>query len=279
MRKKRKTKAAQENASAEKASLAPAAIGSQLEQALRTAGLQKLPDKKLPDGKKAAAVAKQGLAKLGPAKLGPAKPAPAMSLAKPAPAEPPPLRPRSPYTPGELAALGDAYRGARPIKRKSPVLHRVGPKPQPRAVDPVAVAADREARERLGALVAGDVRFDVQLERDGYVQALRQGGSRKLLAAVQSSSFAPDATLDLHGLHAPEAATRVHDFVRHEHKRGARKILIIVGKGSHSADGTSVLGPVTRDALTRGGAAPLVQAFATAHSVHGGRGALAILLR
>ena len=268
MRKKRKTKAAQENASAEKASLAPGPIGSQLEEALRTAGLQKLPDKK----KNAASVAKQG-----PAKPVPAKPAPTMSVAKP-PADPP-LRPRSPYTAGELAALGDAYRGARPIKRKSPVLHRVGPKPGPRAVDPVAVAADREARDRLGALIAGDVRFEVQLERDGYVQALRQGASRKLLAAVQSSSFAPDATLDLHGFHAPEAATRVHDFVRHEHKRGARRILIIVGKGSHSEDGTSVLGPVTRDALTRGGAAPLVQAFATAHSAHGGRGALAILLR
>jgi DNA-nicking Smr family endonuclease len=268
MRKKRKTKAAQENASAEKASLAPGPIGSQLEEALRTAGLQKLPDKKT----------HVPVAKQGPAKPAPAKPAPAMSVAKSLATDPPP-RPRSPYTAGELAALGDAYRGARPIKRKSPVLHRVGPKPGPRAVDPVAVAADREARERLGALVAGDVRFEVQLERDGYVQALRQGASRKLLAAVQSSSFAPDATLDLHGFHAPEAATRVHDFVRHEHKRGARRILIIVGKGSHSEDGTSVLGPVTRDALTRGGAAPLVQAFATAHSAHGGRGALAILLR
>jgi DNA-nicking Smr family endonuclease len=268
MRKKRKTKAAQENATAEKASLVPVAIGSQLEEALRTAGLQKLPDKKN----------RAPVAKKGPAKPIAATPAPPMSVATPAPAEPPP-RPRSPYTAGELAALGDAYRGARPIKRKSPVLHRVGPKPQPRAVDPVAIAADREARERLGALIAGDVRFDVQLERDGYVQALRQGASRKLLAAVQSSSFVPDVTLDLHGFHAPEAATRVHDFVRHEHKRGARRVLIIVGKGSHSADGTSVLGPVTRDALTRGGAAPLVQAFATAHSVHGGRGALAILLR
>jgi DNA-nicking Smr family endonuclease len=264
MRKKRKTKAAQENASDEKASPAPVAIGSQLEQALRTAGLQKLPDNKK---------AKRPATKPVHVPV----PLPASAAAKPT-ADPPP-RPRSPYTAGELAALGDAYRGARPIKRKSPVLHRVGPKPQPRSVDPVALAADREARERLGALIAGDVRFDVQLERDGYVQALRQGASRKLLAAVQSSSFAPDATLDLHGFHAPEAATRVHDFVRHEHKRGARRLLIIVGKGSHSEDGTSVLGPVTRDALTRGGAAPLVQAFATAHFAHGGRGALAILLR
>lgn len=268
MRKKRKTKAAQESASQEKASLAPVAIGSQLGAALKTAGLEKLPDKK----KKPAVTAK-------PLPVSAPKPMPVPASAAARPNAEPPPRPRSPYTAGELAALGDAYRGARPIKRKSPVLHRVGPKIEPRAVDPVAVAADREARERLGALIAGDVKFDVQLERDGYVQALRQGAQRKLLSAVQGSSFGPDATLDLHGFHAPEAATRVHDFVREQHKRGARRLLIIVGKGSHSEDGTSVLGPVARDALTRGGAAPLVQAFASAHATLGGRGALAVLLR
>jgi DNA-nicking Smr family endonuclease len=268
MRKKRKMKAAAEQAASATPSLGPVAIGSQLEHALRSAGLQKLPDKKAAKAKAvAASVAK-----------------PAASVAKPPPPPPPKAdvpeqRPRSPYTAGELAALGDAYRGARPIKRKSPVHHRVGPKLQPRAVDPVAVAADREARERLGALIAGDVRFDVQLERDGYVQALRQGASQKLLTAVQGSAFSPDAQLDLHGLHAPEAATRVHDFVRAEHRRGARRLLIIVGKGSHSEAGVSVLAPVARDALTRGGAAPLVQAFASAHATLGGRGALAVMLR
>jgi DNA-nicking Smr family endonuclease len=263
MRKKRKTKAAQDSASQENAPPKPVTIGSQLESALRTAGLEKLPDKK-----KAAAAAKK------PA----APPAKAPAPVPVAPAAPP-ARPRSPYTAGELAALGDAYRGARPLKRKSPVLHRVGPKIEPRAADPQALAADREARDRLGALIAGDVRFDVQLERDGFVQALRQGAARKLLTAVQASAFGPDATLDLHGMHAPEAARAVHDFVRNEHRRGARRLLIIVGKGNHSEAGISVLGPVARDALTRGGAAPLVQAFATAHATLGGRGALAVLLR
>ena len=268
MRKKRKTKGAQGKQADEQPSLKPAVIGSQLEHALKTAGLEKLPDKK-----KAKSVVS------ATAKPKPASPVSAPPVAAPKPNAPEPPRPRSPYTAGELAALGDAYRGARPLKRKSPVLHRVGPKVGPRAVDPVAVAADREARERLGALIAGDVRFDVQLERDGYVQALRQGASRKLLTAVQGSAFGPDATLDLHGLYAPEAATRVHDFVRSEHRRGARRLLIIVGKGTHSEAGVSVLAPVAREALTRGGAAPLVQAFATAHASLGGRGALAVLLR
>lgn len=261
MRKKRKTQGGAESPSDPVALPKPVAIGSQLEEALKTAGLAKLPDAK--KAKSAASAPKKSPVPVAVPKLDAA----------------PPARPRSPYTAGELAALGDAYRGARPLKRKSPVLHRVGPKAPPRAVDPAALASDREARERLGALIAGDVRFDVQLERDGYVQALRQGASRKALAAVQSSAFGPDAQLDLHGLHAAEAASRVHDFVRGEHRRGARRLLIIVGKGNHSEAGISVLAPIARDALTRGGAAPLVQAFASAHVTLGGRGALAILLR
>jgi DNA-nicking Smr family endonuclease len=273
MRKKRKTKAAQDGAGQENAPPKPVTIGSQLESALRTAGLEKLPDKKKKPSLAAA------FAALAAAKKPPAPPV-NVPAPVPAPASPSPApRPRSPYTAGELAALGDAYRGARPIKRKSPVLHRVGPKIEPRPIDPQAVAADQEARARLGALIAGDVRFDVQLERDGYVQALRQGAARKLLTAVQGSAFGPDATLDLHGMHAPEAARAVHDFVRNEHRRGARRLLIIVGKGNHSEAGVSVLGPVARDALTRGGAAPLVQAFATAHAALGGRGAICVLLR
>jgi DNA-nicking Smr family endonuclease len=274
MRKKRKTKAAQESASQEKGPPKPVTIGSQLESALRTAGLEKLPDKKKKPSLAAAFAAAAAKKPASPAVNVPV-PVPVPVPASPSPA----ARPRSPYTAGELAALGDAYRGARPIKRKSPVLHRVGPKIEPRPIDPLAIAADQEARARLGALIAGDVRFDVQLERDGYVQALRQGAARKLLTAVQGSSFGPDAQLDLHGMHGPEAARAVHDFVRNEHRRGARRLLIIVGKGNHSEAGVSVLGPIARDALTRGGAAPLVQAFATAHATLGGRGALAVLLR
>jgi DNA-nicking Smr family endonuclease len=187
---------------------------------------------------------------------------------------------RAPLTAAELSAFNDAYRGVKPLKRKSVVTRRVPvPAPVKPLIDPVALAADREARERLGALVAGDVKFELQAERDGYVQALRQGTNRKLLSAVQSKSFAPDATLDLHGFRAAEAASRVHDFVRHEHKRGARRLLLIVGKGSHSEDGASVLGPVVREALIRSGAAPLISAFASAHESLGGRGALAVLLR
>jgi DNA-nicking Smr family endonuclease len=152
-------------------------------------------------------------------------------------------------------------------------------KPKEPLAEARALQADREARERLGALVGGGVRFDMQLEPDGYVQALRQGASRKALAMLESSAFRPESTLDLHGQRAADAGMRVHDFVRAEHRNGARRLLLIVGKGTHSADGVGVLGGIVREALGRGGAAPLVQAFASAHPTLGGRGALCVLLR
>lgn len=257
-------------------SVTPPNIGGQLGAALRDAGLQKL---------KSAAKAESKSAKAAPAKPSAQVKAGAAATPTATPTTKPPLavttaapRPRSKYTAGELAALGDAYRGVRPIAR-APKPTRVTAAPKIPAIDLQALEADRQARERLGALIGGGVRFEMSVERDGYVQAIRQGASRKSLALVQGSGFAPETTLDLHGQRAADAASHVHDFVRSEHRKGARKLLIIVGKGTHSEGGVGVLGGIAREALSRGGAAPLVQAFASAHETLGGRGALAVLLR
>jgi DNA-nicking Smr family endonuclease len=70
----------------------------------------------------------------------------------------------------------------------------------------------------------------------------------------------------------------VETFVRGHHRRGAKHLLIIVGKGLHSEDGQGVLLPALIDALTKGGAAPLVRCFASAHMTLGGTGAVAVQL-
>ena len=79
-------------------------------------------------------------------------------------------------------------------------------------------------------------------------------------------------------MRSAEVERAVHDFVRDAQRRRARHLLIIVGKGQHSEDGVGVLAEVAVRALSQGGAAPLVAAFASAHSRHGGSGALAVLL-
>ena len=55
--------------------------------------------------------------------------------------------------------------------------------------------------------------------------------------------------------------------------------MIVHGAGKHSEGGQGVLGQCTVEALTSGGAAPLVRAFATAHTRQGGLGALAVYLK
>jgi DNA-nicking Smr family endonuclease len=223
------------------------------------------------------------LARAGLSKLPPAKPraAPKPRESKPAVSVPPFSPPAPVKEPerrgGELAALHRAYIGVQPIVRPKLARPARPPAAQPSAIDPAHALEDEAARERLSRLVAEGVRFEVAWD-DGLVRGLRAGVSSKLQRGLDGASFEPEATLDLHGMRSAEAGRAVHDFVRKEQRRGARHLLLIVGKGHHSDDGVGVLSEVVVRALTRGGAAPLVAAFASAHGRHGGSGAIAVLL-
>jgi DNA-nicking Smr family endonuclease len=210
----------------------------------------------------------------------PVKPRAAESKARVLPT--PNLPPVMPNTskPGEHAAtelrmLNDAYDGARPLLRKNArqVVQRV----LPRGRSEEERAEELAARKRLAELVSGGVHFKVQRE-DEYVRGYRSEGSRKLVDRLGGQGYQPEATLDLHGERAARVTDLVAGFVRGHHRKGARNLLIIVGKGLHSEAGTSVLLPALIEALTHGLAAPLVRGFATAHQRLGGTGAVAILL-
>jgi DNA-nicking Smr family endonuclease len=171
----------------------------------------------------------------------------------------------------------DAYAGVRPLARAG---RHSAPPPRPLAVqraDDDERAQEAAARARLAALVSGGVRFKV-LREDDYVQGYRSDASPKLVTRISGKGFAPDATLDLHGQRASQVKDLVASFARAHHRKGARQLLVIAGKGLHSADGVCVLRDVLIDALTQGAAAPIVMAFATAHASHGGTGAVAVLL-
>lgn len=175
----------------------------------------------------------------------------------------------------ELRMLNDAYDGARPLARKSARL--VTPRVVPGRMTESERAEELAARKRLAELVSGGVHFKIRRE-DEYVTAYRSEGSRKLVDRLGGQGFAAEATLDLHGERTARVSELVSSFVRSHHRRGARHLLIIVGKGLHSEDGTGVLLPAVIDALTQSLCAPLVRGFATAHQRHGGTGAIAVLL-
>lgn len=185
----------------------------------------------------------------------------------------------------ELRLLNDAYEGTRPLAsqktRAKPLAERDVTR---RDRGRIAAASSRDradelaARTRLAALVSEGVRFKIRRE-DDYVEGLRADTSPKLLSRLQGKGFAPEATLDLHGLRVNQVGPALEKFARSQQRRGARNVLLIVGKGLHSEDGMSALAPAAIEALTQGLAAPWVIAFSTAHAVHGGAGALAVLLR
>jgi DNA-nicking Smr family endonuclease len=172
--------------------------------------------------------------------------------------------------------LNDAYAGARPLARKIVGADTARPV-RPKQLIDADRADEAAARARLAALVAGGVRFKV-MRQDEYVQGWRVDASPKLLTRLSGKAFAPDATLDLHGERAAKVADVLASFVRSHHRRGARSLLVIAGKGLHSESGVGVLRDAAVDALTQGLAAPLVVAFASAHANRGGSGALAVLL-
>jgi DNA-nicking Smr family endonuclease len=185
---------------------------------------------------------------------------------------------RADHTAGEFAALNQAYRGVDPIKR--PKRGRtVAAARAPRVSIPrVPGPDDQAARERLSALVAEGQRFRVERD-EGWVRGLREDTDARSLRALASARFEPEATLDLHGLRREDARRTVREFVRAQHRRGARYLLLIVGKGTHSEAGIGVLGDALVEELIGGVVAPLVCAFTSAHVHHGGTGAVAVRLK
>jgi DNA-nicking Smr family endonuclease len=171
--------------------------------------------------------------------------------------------------------LNDAYNGVRPLGHKS--ARKVVVSAERQRVKQVDREEEAAARKRLAALVSGGIHFKVRTE-DGYVQGQRNEVQPKIVQRLSGKAFAPDATLDLHGEVTARVSDVVSAFVRSHHRRGAKHLLIIVGKGLHSEDGQGVLLDALIDALTHGGAAPLVRCFASAHANLGGTGAVAVML-
>ncbi len=204
-----------------------------------------------------------------------AAPGPSPSAERPAPAP----RPSDALSGDDRIAYYDAIAGVRPLggpsrgRARSPeekvAPGRVSTTPPTRSDDLV--------RDRLGALVAGGVRFDVRWE-DERVLGRRVGVPASVEAELGRRGIAPEATLDLHGETGDDAERAVVRFVRRQHRRGARRLCLIHGKGTHSEGGLGVLQGRVVHALTEGGAAPVVEAFASACPELGGSGALVVQL-
>lgn len=230
--------------------------------------------------------------KLEPRRKTPSKPAAPPSAPPSASrgvSEPEPDRdPRRPAAPrgNELAhhayddrvSFREAMRGVVPLnaappkrkKQRTPDVRRERIEPEKRR------EADANAMAQLDALIQPEYRF--RFEKDGaFIRALREGVHTSHLSALEGG-FAPEASLDLHGLRGEDAERAILRFVRASHQEGKRQLLIIHGRGRGSSGGIGVLGSITVDTLSRTGLSKIVLAFASAPRHLGGDGAIVVRL-
>jgi DNA-nicking Smr family endonuclease len=107
-------------------------------------------------------------------------------------------------------------------------------------------------------------------EADAALDPAERGREARRLAGLK-----PQAVLDLHGMTGVEAESAIADFVYSSSRSGLEKVLVIHGKGLHSA-GAPVLKKAARRAIE---AHPMAGRFGEADKADGGSGALWVLIR
>lgn len=220
----------------------------------------------------------------------PARAAPAVSQSKSASskasAKASPANAPSAPAPVDPAQRARDYDERMAIKRAYAGVQRMGDASTPKVVQAAVRSAeevasqvqrDAEARARLDAFVGGAKRFVIDHDGD-EVRGRRDDVSPAQAAQLFQRVPAPEQKLDLHGLRGDDARRQVVAFLRSAQRAGKRVVLIVHGRGQHSAGGVSVLSEVVLETISRGGAAPVVRAFMSAPQRQGGSGALVVFL-
>jgi DNA-nicking Smr family endonuclease len=135
-----------------------------------------------------------------------------------------------------------------------------------------------QALDHLHALVDDAARFEVT--DDGkHVEGRRSDVPPNMLRSLRRGLLPIDARLDLHGMTADDAQAKLIAFLRETRGRGERCVLVIHGKGEHSASPGGVLRGEIAAWLSQGRAREHVAAFASAQREDGGEGAVYVALR
>jgi DNA-nicking Smr family endonuclease len=168
-------------------------------------------------------------------------------------------------------AAGDSFRDAigdveplKPHNRIEPYREKPQPIPAKRHED------ERAVIEELARLTLDD---DAEMEEDASF--LRPGLPRDILRKLRRTHWVIQDHLDLHGLTGDEAVAQTAVFLAEARRRGLRCVRIVHGKGLRSVGREPVLRKRIRKVLTR---RDEVLAFVEPRNVHGGSGAVVVLL-
>lgn len=162
-------------------------------------------------------------------------------------------------------------------------LAGVEPLPEPRRIAlrrsqpaPVPRQTHRDERAALAESLSGPFSLDDAIESGDELVFLREGMSRQVLRKLRRGHWVVQDGLDLHGMNRLEAALSVTEFMRRCVTRRLRCVRIVHGKGLGSRNREPVLKGKLRKWLTL---RDEVLAFCQAPGVHGGSGAVLVLLK
>lgn len=170
--------------------------------------------------------------------------------------------------PEDLALWRAQMRG---VQRSPPPNRAELPRTPPAPLPTQRLRDERAVLQELAR--AGDDGEDFELEDD--TAYLRPGLPRDILRKLRRTHWRIQDHADLHGLTADEAAAATAAFLADCVKRGVRCVRIVHGKGLGSRGGEPVLKRRIRRLLARRSE---VLAFVEPRAVHGGGGAVLVLL-
>jgi DNA-nicking Smr family endonuclease len=188
-----------------------------------------------------------------------------------APAVPRLTLPR-PLTEEELWARATA--GATPVAAGPDLI----PGPAPRPARSRAGFAELDAADALQSVSRTEPRFDLA-GGDALLDGAVAGLDAAVVRRLKRGEYPVERRLDLHGLTREEAGGAAERFLRDARRGGLRCVLLIHGRGRHSAAELPVLKEALAGWLSDGRFGRQVLAFASARPADGGAGALYVLLR
>lgn len=162
-----------------------------------------------------------------------------------------------------------AIRDARPLQRE-PRVPKGRPRPSPRA-------AFRRADDE--AVLQESLAFDADELAGNSGEALsfhRPSVSRRTLRRLARGRYAVQGEIDLHGLTVAQAKEELAEFLQRAAAQGWRCVRVVHGKGLGSGQRGAVLKPNVDRWLRHQSS---VLAFVSTRQVHGGTGAVYVLLK
>jgi len=161
-----------------------------------------------------------------------------------------------------------AMSGAKPLAADERVPEHKA-KPKPRA---------RFARADEEAVLIESLEDDIDSTEHGHGGALRfhrQHVGRRTMRKLTRGGYSVQDEIDLHGMTLAEAKPRLRDFIQYSAQQGNLCVRVVHGKGLGSGDRGPVLKNAVNNWLRRWDP---VLAFVSTRQVHGGTGAVYVLL-